>query len=228
VGRQDGQVKIRGMRVELEEIEQLLLEHATVRASAAAVRNFGEDDSRVVAYVVATGLPVAGEVYAERLRQFLASRLPGPCVPAAIVVLDQLPLLSNGKIDRASLPPPQAGASEQPRSRVAPRTDTERQLEDICRGLLRVQEIGVHDDLFELGAHSLLATQIISRVRVKLHAELELRDFFDHPTVAQLAVLAERSRSSPEVPVITIERLDHEKYRRSATAVGDAHVAGGE
>jgi amino acid adenylation domain-containing protein len=228
LGRVDTQVKVRGFRVELEEIEQVLLEYPAVKACVATLQRYAGNESRVVAYVVPASLSVDEESFANGVRQFLKTRLPGPFVPATVLFLQALPLMANGKIDRASLPSLDSSLRDRPQSLVAPRTDVERQLAEICRAVLNLDDMGVHDNLFELGAHSLLATQIISRVRALLSAELELRHFFDQPTVAELASLVERSRLSPEIPVVSIERLDRDKYRRALTAAGDAHAGNSE
>ncbi|MES1211374.1 MAG: phosphopantetheine-binding protein, partial [Acidobacteriota bacterium] len=124
---------------------------------------------------------------APELRVFLEERLPEHMVPSAFVLLDALPLSPNGKIDRKSLPAPDAGRVESGRSLVAPRNAIEERLAEIWRELLGVKRVGVGDDFFELGGHSLLATQAVSRIREAFGVELPLRTFFEAPSVASVA-----------------------------------------
>ncbi|MCP4656225.1 MAG: amino acid adenylation domain-containing protein, partial [bacterium] len=205
LGRIDHQVKIRGYRIELGEIEVLLGEHpavaeAVVTACAAPAPSppasgWGAGASRLAAWVV----PVAGATPAgAELRRFLAHRLPDYMVPGVFSLLEALPLLPSGKVDRASLPEP-TGAL--PESRVGPRGPMEEILAGIWSEVLGIAEVGVHDDFFELGGHSLLATQVLSRVRRQLRVEPPLRTLFERPTVAGLAeyvVSAERRDQGPE------------------------------
>jgi acyl carrier protein len=120
-------------------------------------------------------------------------------IPAALVVLDQFPLLPNGKIDRRALPAPDRGRGVQAGELVAPRTPVEATLAEIWAEVLGVHQAGVHDNFFELGGHSLLATQVLSRVRRAFGVEPQLRTFFAEPTIASLAAAIERSQSSAPV-----------------------------
>ncbi|MBV9774490.1 MAG: amino acid adenylation domain-containing protein, partial [Gemmatimonadetes bacterium] len=181
VGRIDGQVKVRGFRIELEEIEAVLLEHPQVRASVATVREDGAGEKRVVAYVVPEegGAPAAAE-----LREYLKTRFPEYMVPGAFVALDALPLTANRKVDRRALPAPES--FEAGRAYAAPRTPTEEVLAGIWAEVLGVKRVGVDENFFDLGGHSLLATRVVSRVREAFRMELPLRDLFEAPTVAGL------------------------------------------
>jgi acyl-coenzyme A synthetase/AMP-(fatty) acid ligase len=226
LGRNDTQTKIRGIRVELEEVEHLLLEHPEIKACAAIIRRSAADEALLVAYAVAT-FPVSDqETFSSELRRFLKERLPEPCVPSAFVFLEHLPALPSGKIDRAALASLGSPPAYRTSNYVAPRTATESQLAEICRSLLHLERVGVNDNLFELGAHSLLATQIISRIRVQLAAELEIRHFFDSPTVAELASLIERFQRSDDGPVSLIRPVDREKYRRKLHTATTASAIG--
>src|SRR3990172_3127017 len=133
-------------------------------------------------------------------------RLPEYMVPSAFVMVEELPLLPNGKVDRKRLPkwrPKWSGVKgERGREYVAPRTEVEWELTGIWEELLGVERVGVEEDFFELGGHSLLATQLVSRVRERLHVELPLRELFVEPTVSALAEAIERASTRPQAPPI--------------------------
>ncbi|MEU7717503.1 amino acid adenylation domain-containing protein [Streptomyces tibetensis] len=174
LGRADDQIKIRGHRVEPGEVEACLGRQPGVGRAVVVVQ-----EGRLVAHVVPAraGLDVAA------LREHLARRLPSYMVPSAFVLLDEMPLTTNGKVDRAALPEPgrQAGAVR------APRTDTEARLCSLFSAVLGVGEVGIDADFFDLGGHSLLATRLVSRIRSQLGADLGVRDLFEAPTVGALA-----------------------------------------
>ncbi|WP_248959191.1 non-ribosomal peptide synthetase [Sphaerisporangium perillae] len=176
VGRVDDQVKVRGFRVELGEIEAVLTRHPQVDQAAVIVREDRPGDRRIVAYVVTAELPVG-------LREFLADLLPGHMVPSAFVRLDALPLSPNGKVDRRTLPAPVYGSGPG----RAPRGPREEVVCGLFAEVLGVAEVGVEDNFFELGGHSLLATQLVSRIRSVLGADLRVSDVFEGPTPARLA-----------------------------------------
>ncbi|HZI13366.1 MAG TPA: amino acid adenylation domain-containing protein, partial [Myxococcus sp.] len=204
LGRLDAQVKLRGFRVELGEVESALLRQPSVSEAVAAVREDVPGDKRLVAYVVAEEgdtLDVAS------LRQALQQLLPEHMVPSAFAVLEALPLTPNGKVDRKALPSPDAAALPAQRY-VAPRTPLEEQLAGVWAELLHVERVGIDDDFFELGGHSLLATQLVTRVQGHFGVELPLRQLFEAPTVAALAPRIEEAqrerdtaRKPPLVPV---------------------------
>ncbi len=190
LGRVDDQVKIRGYRVELGEINAVLNEHPTVRASVVIPREDVPGEKRLVAYVVSAS---CGGRDQQCLREWIRERLPDYMEPAAFVWMESLPLTSNGKIDRAALPVPQLDANENEREFVAARNPIEEALVEIIGDVLKVPRVSVHDDFFQLGAHSLLGAQIVAHVRNVFGAELKLLDVFDAPTVAQLSVRVERA-----------------------------------
>ncbi|MFI6785386.1 amino acid adenylation domain-containing protein [Micromonospora sp. NPDC050276] len=177
LGRTDLQVKIRGYRIELGEIEAAIAAMPSVVQAAAVVR-----DDRICGYAV----PATGEtVTADEVRAAAARILPAHMVPAAVVVLDRLPLTVNGKLDRKALPTPDFAPTAT--ARRAPATDRERQLCVAFEEVLGVTGVGVDDSFFDLGGHSLLATRLIARLRTELGVEVPIRALFDAPTVAGLA-----------------------------------------
>ncbi len=182
LGRSDTQVKLRGFRVELGEVEAVLLDHSGVQQAALIVREDQPGDRRLVAYVVGEEREAPAPA---ALRAFLQERLPVYMLPAAFVTLPALPLTPSGKLDRKALPLPEGRQSG--REYVAPRSPTEVTLAGIWSGLLGVSQVGVHDDFFEIGGHSLLAMQVTSRIRDAFGAALKLQTLFESPTVAGLA-----------------------------------------
>ncbi len=188
--RLDNQVKLRGHRIELGEIETRLAEHPQVRAAAAAVHGDGVD-ARLVAYVEA-GVPPPEP---DALRAFLADRLPAHLVPPAIVVLDRLPLTSNGKLDRAQLPAP-LPPTDVESSRDEPLDQKAATLVRLWEEILDRRPIGVHDDFFALGGYSLLAARLIARINHDFDWHLPVSVLFEAPTVARLAEVLRRGATS--------------------------------
>nr|WP_255428606.1 non-ribosomal peptide synthetase [Corallococcus sp. AB038B] len=181
LGRVDFQVKVRGFRIELGEVESALRQQEAVKEAVVVAKGEGAE-KRLVAYVA----PKAGATLeAESLKASLRQRLPEYMVPGAVVVLEALPLNSNGKVDRKALPEPEAPTST--RTYVAPRTEVEAKLAAIWAEVLRVPQVGVKDDFFALGGHSLLVTQVVSRIRTETGVELPLRALFEAPTLEALA-----------------------------------------
>ncbi|HEY7216577.1 MAG TPA: amino acid adenylation domain-containing protein, partial [Thermoanaerobaculia bacterium] len=195
LGRADNQVKIRGFRIELGEIEAALVALPGVREAVVTAR---EDtpggDRRLVAYIAGQ----APGLTAERLRYLLRDRLPDYMVPAAFVILPELPLIASGKVDRRALPAPQWQSTET--GYVPPRTPVEEILAGIWAELLGLDRVGPADQFFELGGHSLLATQVMSRLRVAFDVEMPLRDLFEAPVLADLAARIEAARRTGAAP----------------------------
>ncbi|MBZ4336727.1 condensation domain-containing protein, partial [Corallococcus sp. AS-1-12] len=200
LGRADFQVKVRGFRIELGEIEATLLKHPQVHAAVVLTREDIPGDKRLVAYVVLTDGEVAAAPSTDDLKGWLKQHLPEYMVPSALLVLEALPLNTNGKVDRKALPAPVG--SELAAHYVAPRTPTEEQLAALFTQVLHVERVGIHDDFFALGGHSLLATQLVSRVRTTFRRELPLRALFEAPTVAALARrIDSEGTSAPSIPL---------------------------
>ncbi len=190
LGRGDYQVKIRGFRIELGEIEAALARHPSVSQAIATVHEGSGGERRLVSYVVAR--PQCAPTAIE-LRNFLNDKLPEHMVPAVVMMLDSLPLTSNGKVDRRALPSPSDTRPELAKAFVEFRTPTEELLADIWAQVLGVERVGIYDDFFELGGHSLLATQVVSRIRETFQVEMPLRRLFETSTVAGLAESLELS-----------------------------------
>jgi amino acid adenylation domain-containing protein len=186
IGRRDNQVKIRGARVELTEIEKLLRDHPGI--SDAAVRDWEDGDHQkfLCAYIVSER-----ELQTEELRGFLSQWLPEASVPSVFMLLDELPLNLNGKLDRRALPDPRTITGRK-NVYVAPRNDWEKRIAEIWQAVLEVPQIGVHDAFFSLGGHSLLAIRMVARMRKELQLEIPLRLLFENPTIAAMAKILSR------------------------------------
>ncbi|GAA2221836.1 non-ribosomal peptide synthase/polyketide synthase [Streptomyces nogalater] len=172
VGRSDHQLKVRGVRVEPAEIEAVLTELPSVTRAAVVLR-----DEALVAYVTGDATP-------DELHRRLAARLPGHLVPRSVIVLPEFPLTTSGKLDRAALPAPRDTARP---ARRAPRTDDERAVCALFAELLGLTEVGIDDDFFALGGHSLMAARLAGRIRAELGHEVSVRTLFEAPTPAALA-----------------------------------------
>ena len=190
-GRLDHQVKVRGFRIELGEVEAVLSRHESVRAAVVVAR-----EQRLVAYVAGNqnGLPTASE-----WRTFLIQRLPEYMIPSLFINLEALPLLPNGKVNRHALPAPDSFRPELRRPFAAPENPTQSRLAELWMNVLGLDRVGIHDDFFELGGDSILATRLVSRVRRTFGVELPLRELFWKPTVSELA---------PVIEELVIEQLE--------------------
>ena len=194
LGRVDQQVKVRGYRIELEEIEAVLARLPQVREAAVVAREDIPGEKRLVGYVVPAA-ESAGTVTSAELRSALQQVMPEYMVPWTFVLLDSMPVTANGKLDRKALPAPQ-DVTETAAGYVEPQSDLERALAETWQELLRVPRVGLHDNFFELGGSSLLATQVISRVRQLFAVELPLRALFEDRTLAGLAQRIEALRAT--------------------------------
>ena len=190
LGRKEFFVKIRGYRVELEEIEMTLLELPGIKEVVVTASNNNSGDERLVAYVVPKTAP--GPNVSE-MRRFLADKLPDYMIPTTFIALDALPLTDTLKVDRKALPRPKALRPEIAAPYAAPRNSIEESLVNIWAEVLELDQVGVHDNFFDLGGHSLAATRVISRVVKTFRFELPIRALFDSPTVSKMAeVIAQR------------------------------------
>jgi len=183
LGRIDSQVQLRGFRLELGEIESLLVQHPAVQQTVVIVREDVPGNKRLVAYVVLNQQALV----TSELRCFLKQNLPDYMVPSTFVVLEALPLTPNGKVDRRALRAPDMFSPELEKACVAPQTSVEEVIVGIWAEVLGLKQLGVDDNFFDLGGHSLLATQLISRVRDAFQVELPLQTLFEAPTVSGMA-----------------------------------------
>jgi amino acid adenylation domain-containing protein len=199
LGRLDNQVKIRGLRIELGEIEAVLSSHPAVRETTVLAREDRSGDKRLVAYLVVNG---GKPVPVEQLRRFLKEKLPDYMVPAAFLFLDHLPLTANGKVDRRALPAPDPTALHPDDERVSPRDDYELQLAMIWEEVLGVSPIGVRDNFFEVGGHSLSAVRLLTRIEKTLGQKLPLVSLFQAPTIEQLARMLQEQADGRVWPTV--------------------------
>ena len=220
LGRIDNQVKIRGYRIELGEIEAVLGRHPALREVAVVCREDTPGDQRLVAYVA---FESERDAAASELREHLAAELPAFMLPASFVVLDALPRTSIGKLDTPALPAPRKERPDTGAAYTAPRTAIEEILADIWAEALDLERVGVDDDFFALGGHSILAVRIMSRVRETLRTKPPMRAFFDQPTVAGLAsVLESEAGPAAELARSVMELTDDEVEERLARRSGTA------
>lgn len=189
MGRSDHQIKIRGYRIEPEEIVSILNTHPGVQSSAVIAREDTPEDKRLVAYIVPT---VGMHVPPSDLQKTLAAHLPDHMIPATFVLLKSLPITPNDKLDRAALPAPDASNTLRDEIIALPQTPLEERLVGIVAPLLNLEQVGVDENFFMLGGHSLLGTQLIARITTTFGVALSLRNLFGAPTVRQLATEIER------------------------------------
>lgn len=198
-GRRDHQVKVRGVRIELGEIESVLKTNPAIRQAVVVPVDDAHGGKQLVVYLVAEVNPPA----MNELRSFLRRKLPDYMVPSSFVMLDSLPLNASGKIDRLALPAPDQKGATAEAEFVAPRTPVEEVLATIWAETLGRDRVGVNDDFFSLGGHSLLVAKIVARVSDALHVELPMRALFEASTVAALATEVEKLSSSPPANPLT-------------------------
>jgi acyl carrier protein len=200
LGRKDFQVKIRGHRVEIAEIEMALLDHPAIQQAIVVPREDYADDLRLAAYLVAKIQPGPN---VRELRGFLKKTLPDYMIPSTWIFMEAFPLAPNGKPDRKGLPPPSSTRPELDTAFVAPRTPIESRLAQIWSEVLSIDPVGVNDNFLDLGGHSLAATRVVSRVLKDFQFEIPLRILFEAPTVAEMAVVImehqEKKRDEQEI-----------------------------
>jgi len=233
IGRRDSQIKIRGFRIEIGEIEATLVQHPAIKEAAVVVQENTVSDKRLVAYVV---LEENQDIAVSSIRDFLKRSLPEYMVPPAFVPLLALPLTANGKVDRRGLPAPEAiSAMPTGVSYVAPRAELERALANIWQEVLRVQSVGVEDNFFDLGGHSLLLVRVNDIIRNELGLDIPLLKMFEHPTIASLAryinsgnveeaTEGDRNSGPEDEDAIRRRRGMKKRRRTSAAAAGDTSL----
>ncbi len=227
-GRKDFQIKIRGFRVELGEIESALTQHQLVRESVVVARENANGDKRLVAYVVpkdkASTPKARGEQYSD-LREFLSQKLPEYMVPTAFVVLDALPLTASGKVNRSALPAPDD--SVESATSASPRTPLEKSLTSIWCEVLEVKALGINDNFFDLGGHSLLAVRLFAQIEKRLARRLPLATLFQAPTVAQLAAAIQKDRLQEWSSLVAINPIKPAEETSANAPFFCVHALGG-
>jgi len=183
-GRLDHQIKIRGFRLELGEVEAALAQHPAIVEAVVMNRARQSGEAHLVGYAVSGEKPAVSD-----LRRFLLQKLPEYMLPQAFVFLEKMPLTPNGKVNRQALPEPEHLRPELEDHFAAPRTPIEEKLAAIWQKILGINRAGIHDNFFELGGHSLLAIQVVSRIREAFNVEVPLRSLFEASTVAELAIV---------------------------------------
>jgi len=209
IGRRDNQVKVRGFRIELEEVEAALGQHPAVNEAVVVAREQLGEGKRLVAYITADRDKRPG---IDEIRRHLKERLPGYMLPSAFVILDELPLTPNGKVDRRALPNPRPTRPDLQDSYVAPRTEVERLLAEGWAQLLKVERVGIYDSFFELGGDSIRAIRIAARAR-QAGLRFSPMQIFQYPTIAELAVVSEQCET-PEVGSETSSSLEPFKWSK--------------
>jgi acyl carrier protein len=172
---------MRGYRIELGEIESILQQHNQIQEAAVVARNEGNGDPKLVGYIV----PYENKkIPVHELRGFLKQQLPDFMIPTAFLYLESMPLTPNGKVDRKSLPKPEL---QQKETYVKPQNEIERQVTSLWQDVLKLEKIGIHDNFFDLGGHSLNIIEIQTRVKELFNKELSVVDFFKYPSVNSFA-----------------------------------------
>jgi amino acid adenylation domain-containing protein len=183
IGRMDDQVKIRGFRIELGEIESVITQHPLVREVAVIQREDSAGEKRVVAYVV---MREGEEGSVGEVVKYIRERVPEYMVPGAVVKMEQMPMTANGKLDRRALPEPDRAGLERQVTYEPPRTPTEEVLAEICSRAIGIDRVGIFDNFFQIGGHSLAAVRVIAQVCEAFHIDLPLSTLFQTPTIAAL------------------------------------------
>ena len=223
LGRNDFQVKVRGFRVELGEIESRLNDHPGI-AQCIVTATEKDRTNTICAYY--TIHPAAGGNRPTRaeLRDYLDNLLPDYMVPAFLIELDEMPLNANGKINRKALPAPDTAAMAD--TYVPPASETEKLLAEIWGEVLKIDQIGINDNFFDLGGHSLNATLVVSRIHKRLHVDCTIRSLFDCKTIAKLAEVIDSKQSEGVTPGIVVEKIDRTKPLTPLLRPGKALVPG--
>jgi len=207
--RVDRQVKMRGFRIELGEIEEVLRQHPEVRAAVVVMREDIPGDRRLVAYIVATQ---SQTLAIANLRNYLKEMLPQYMLPSAFILLDALPLTPNGKIDRCALPAPESVGNREEETFVAPTSMVHYQLTQIWEDLLDTRPVGIRDNFFQIGGHSLFAARLVHRIEEVFGKRIPLATLFAGPTIEQLAIaLQQQGDSGTSFPLEAVQAADSKR-----------------
>jgi len=198
IGRLDHQVKIRGVRVELRSVELALMQHPSILQSIVVARPDPSGGNQLIAYWLPQSTQVSSPSSSE-LRRFLKTILPETMIPAMFIQIDTLPLTPNGKINRQALPLVTQMRPKLAEAFMPPATKFEHMMADIWQAYLHVDTVGIYDNFFDLGGHSLLMGQVIGKIQETLHTTITLLDFFKYPTIHSLASFL--SKDNPDTPL---------------------------
>ena len=221
LGRNDQQIKIRGFRVEPGEIETILCQHPQIREAVVVAYEELSGNKRLIAYLVPD---TASSPAPEQVRAYLQSKLPVYMIPSAIIILERLPLTSNGKLDRRALPAPESIPARNPSDDrcASPRNQIEELLVGVWSEVLGIEQVGIYDNFFELGGHSLLATQVIARIQQVFNVDLPLRSLFEQPRVAEFAqAISSSERSTGEFISKSINRISQDAVEQTLATLDD-------
>jgi amino acid adenylation domain-containing protein len=210
LGRVDRQVKLRGYRIELEEIEHVLMDHPDVKTAVVLVRDDARDEPRLVAHIVA---PADRRPKPDDLAEFMRTKLPRYMVPSSFIFLEELPVTAHGKISRSALLAISSEIRVGGKTFVAPRSSTEKLLADIWIDFLGIRNVGISDNFFDLGGHSLLAAQLLARVANVFGVSLPMRALFEAPTVEGLSHRIDLARQTqPQRPELAGSHVEDDPY----------------
>jgi amino acid adenylation domain-containing protein len=209
LGRTDAQVKVRGYRIELGEIESVLAQHESVSEAVVVILDDAGADNRLVAYVVGASETESPSI--TELRRHLKEQLPEYMVPQAFVLMERIPLTPNGKADRRALPAPQAVRPEVETPYVPPQSELERAIANIWQEALRLERVGVHDNFFDLGGHSLVMLQVHGKLRELYGVEFSMVEMFEYPTISLLAGYLSRAQQAPTLIEQSQQRAETRK-----------------
>lgn len=210
LGRKDNQVKVRGFRIELGEIEAILAQHPAVRETAVTVKFDESEISRLVAYLVTDS-----EITREELQQFLGQSLPSYSIPSQFIFLETLPLTPSGKVDRRSLPDVTIARSQLATTYTPPNSNLEQQIAKIWQDVLNLETVGIDDNFFDLGGHSLLIVQVRTQLETQLNQEISLVTLFQYPTIRSLANYLNDSNRDRSHLQATVNRAQKRAQMRS-------------
>ena len=211
LGRLDTQVKLRGFRIELGEIETVLAQHPSINQAVVALRQDDPENPQLVAYLIRSG---ADAFLPAMLRQYLEPTLPSYMIPAAYVVLDAYPLTPNGKVDRQALPAPVSSGHRLEGAMAVPQTQAEKAVAAIWQAVLGIDRVGLHDNFFDLGGHSLLMVKVHNQLQQQLDVDLPLVELFRYPTVQALATyMRQRETEGDPTPQLRTDALEAGKQR---------------
>ncbi|MCP3933659.1 MAG: amino acid adenylation domain-containing protein [Bacteroidetes bacterium] len=216
IGRTDFQIKIRGFRVELGEIESVLCRHKDIANASVITKDFSDSDRRIIAYMVLNKKnAMALSDLTEDVKEFIRKKLPDYMMPSMYIFLNEMPLSQSGKINRRALPEPKIRQTENMKDYIAPASAIEKKLSDLWQELLKIDRVGTHDNFFNIGGNSLLSVYLVSKINVELSKNISVTKIFQYPTISALARFL---TGDQQVGVPSVEKLkDRAELRKKAS-----------